>query len=178
MDMISQMTNLPRAELVWIGIGLAGQASFTARMLVQWCVSELRRESVVPIVFWYLSLLGGLTLLSYAIYRRDPVFILGQSAGVFIYVRNLMLIHWSRHNAAAASASQEREPGQDGNARIMDKPSAVSRCQQAAVASGQGSRRHFSWAQSVELSLVCPAYSDRPVVRDDRRRRLVQRRVG
>lgn len=63
------------------------------RFLVQWLVSEKRGKSVIPIYFWYLSLLGGLTLLTYAIHIRDPVFIVGQSMGSFIYVRNLMLIH-------------------------------------------------------------------------------------
>jgi len=63
------------------------------RFLVQWLVSEKRGKSVIPIYFWYLSLLGGLTLLTYAIHIRDPVFIVGQSMGSFIYIRNLMLIH-------------------------------------------------------------------------------------
>lgn len=80
------------AELIWIGIGLAGQLMFTMRMLVQWIVSERQRKSVVPIAFWYFSLLGGLILLSYAIYRKDPVFILGQAFGVVVYVRNLWLL--------------------------------------------------------------------------------------
>ncbi|MGE5754315.1 MAG: lipid-A-disaccharide synthase N-terminal domain-containing protein, partial [Planctomycetaceae bacterium] len=64
---------------LWLTIGFLGQAIFTARFLVQWIVSEKKRDSVVPVAFWWLSLLGGLTLLSYATYRRDPVIILGQA---------------------------------------------------------------------------------------------------
>ncbi|UCC66952.1 MAG: lipid-A-disaccharide synthase N-terminal domain-containing protein [Deltaproteobacteria bacterium] len=63
------------------------------RFLVQWVVSEKRGKSVIPIYFWYLSLFGGLTLLTYAIHIKDPVFIVGQSMGAFIYIRNLMLIY-------------------------------------------------------------------------------------
>ncbi len=80
----------------WLIIGFLGQLMFFLRFLVQWFVSEKRKESVVPISFWYFSLLGGLILFSYAIYRKDPVFILGQSAGVIVYLRNLMLIYKKR----------------------------------------------------------------------------------
>lgn len=80
------------SETFWIGVGFAGQLLFTSRFLVQWLASERRRESIVPIAFWWLSLAGGLTLLTYAIYRRDPVFIVGQGAGILIYLRNLMLL--------------------------------------------------------------------------------------
>lgn len=81
-----------RAELLWVLFGLFGQLMFTGRFLVQWIASERAKRSVVPVFFWYFSLAGGVILLSYAIYRRDPVFILGQSLGVFIYLRNLVLI--------------------------------------------------------------------------------------
>ena len=83
-------------DQVWLGIGLLGQAMFSARFLVQWIASERRKQSVVPTHFWYFSIGGGLTLLAYAIYRMDPVFILGQSAGVFIYLRNLYFIRHSQ----------------------------------------------------------------------------------
>ena len=76
----------------WLAVGLLGQACFSARFLVQWIASERRRESVVPVYFWHLSLVGGVILLAYAIHRRDPVFILGQSAGLAVYLRNLYLI--------------------------------------------------------------------------------------
>jgi lipid-A-disaccharide synthase-like uncharacterized protein len=71
--------------------GFVGQAFFFSRFLVQWIASERAGRSVFPIAFWYLSLFGGLTLLVYAIYRQDPVFILGQATGAFIYLRNLHL---------------------------------------------------------------------------------------
>jgi len=93
------MSEIPN---VWLIIGFAGQAAFSARFLVQWIVSEARRESVIPVQFWYLSILGGTILLFYAIHRRDPVFILGQGAGLLVYVRNLVLI-WQRRRATAGS---------------------------------------------------------------------------
>ncbi len=79
-------------EWLWIGIGFLGQAMFSGRFLVQWLASERAKRSVVPLAFWFFSLAGGVTLLAYAIYRKDPVFIAGQGAGLFIYTRNLMLI--------------------------------------------------------------------------------------
>ena len=75
----------------WLVLGLGAQAMFSARFLVQWIVSERRKQSTMPKVFWYLSLAGSTMLLLYAIHRRDPVFILGQSFGFMVYVRNLML---------------------------------------------------------------------------------------
>ena len=77
---------------MWLIIGFIGQALFSMRFIVQWIASERKGESVIPTLFWYFSLAGGLTLLAYAIYKQDPVFILGQSAGAFIYIRNLVLI--------------------------------------------------------------------------------------
>ncbi len=77
---------------IWLGIGFLGQAIFSARFILQWIVSERRRKSVTPVAFWYFSLGGGVILLSYAIHRRDTVFIVGQAAGLVVYVRNIMLI--------------------------------------------------------------------------------------
>lgn len=76
---------------VWLVVGLIGQTFFFSRFLVQWLASERAKRSVIPMSFWYLSLAGGVTLLIYAIHLHDPVFILGQSTGAFIYVRNLRL---------------------------------------------------------------------------------------
>jgi lipid-A-disaccharide synthase-like uncharacterized protein len=81
---------------LWLTIGFLGQALFTARFLVQWAVSEKRRDAVVPVAFWWLSLLGGAALLAYALSRRDPVIVVGQVLGLFIYARNLMLIDKAR----------------------------------------------------------------------------------
>lgn len=80
-------------EAIWIGIGFLGQGLFFGRWLVQWIASERNAESRVPISFWYMSLIGGLITLTYAIYRMDPVFIAGQSVGSVVYLRNLVLIH-------------------------------------------------------------------------------------
>lgn len=92
------------AEHIWVAIGLAGQGAFAMRLLLQWIQSERHKRSVVPVAFWYWSLGGGLTLLAYAIYRRDPVFILGQLFGVGIYLRNLYLIRAASRNALGAPA--------------------------------------------------------------------------
>ncbi|TCP60373.1 lipid-A-disaccharide synthase-like uncharacterized protein [Rhodovulum bhavnagarense] len=79
-------------EFWWVMLGLAAQLTFAARFIVQWIASERAGRSYVPVAFWYLSILGGAILLTYAIYRKDAVFILGQSTGLLVYVRNLMLI--------------------------------------------------------------------------------------
>ena len=88
----------------WLIIGFAGQTMFFMRFLVQWIASERKGESVVPILFWYFSLAGGIILLCYAIHIRDPIFILGQSMGAFIYTRNLFLIFRKENNASGLSA--------------------------------------------------------------------------
>lgn len=90
------------SNFVWTLIGFGGQAVFFARFFVQWLASERRKQSVIPTAFWFLSVAGGLILLSYAIHRRDPVFIAGQSTGLFIYGRNLWFIY--RRPAATGAA--------------------------------------------------------------------------
>ena len=89
-----------RVELAWIMVGLGGQLLFMMRFLVQWVVSEKARRSTIPVAFWWLSIGGAAVLLAYAIYRADPVFILGQSMGFLIYARNLGLIHADRDTSA------------------------------------------------------------------------------
>ena len=86
-------------EFWWVVFGLGGQLMVTARFLVQWIASERAGRSVIPLAFWYFSISGGAILLAYAIYRADPVFILGQSLGVFIYSRNLWLIYAEKKRA-------------------------------------------------------------------------------
>ncbi|MBX3321150.1 MAG: lipid-A-disaccharide synthase N-terminal domain-containing protein [Nitrospira sp.] len=88
-------------ETIWIGIGFLGQGLFFGRWVVQWIASERTAESRVPISFWYMSLIGGLITLTYAIYRMDPVFIAGQSIGSVVYIRNLILIHRTDHTKSA-----------------------------------------------------------------------------
>jgi lipid-A-disaccharide synthase-like uncharacterized protein len=85
----------------WLAIGFLGQALFSARFIVQWLSSEKIKKSVIPQAFWYFSVAGGATLLAYAIHRRDPVFIVGQAAGLFIYARNLQFIWRDRKQGAA-----------------------------------------------------------------------------
>ena len=85
-------------ETIWVIIGFTGQGLFFSRWLVQWVRSERVRESTIPLSFWYLSLIGGLITLTYAIYRRDPVFITGQTVGNLVYLRNLMLIYRKRES--------------------------------------------------------------------------------
>jgi lipid-A-disaccharide synthase-like uncharacterized protein len=82
----------PAGEKVWLAVGLLAQLMFSMRFLVQWVASERARRSIVPETFWYFSLFGGALLLAYAIYRVDPVFILGQGMGLVIYARNIRLI--------------------------------------------------------------------------------------
>ncbi|CDZ78637.1 lipid-A-disaccharide synthase [Legionella massiliensis] len=95
-------------EYLWLAIGLIGQGIFSARFIVQWLVSEREKKSIIPVAFWYLSLLGGLTLTVYSVYKQDPVFILGQSTGVFIYARNLYLIQRERRASRLRTESLAR----------------------------------------------------------------------
>jgi lipid-A-disaccharide synthase-like uncharacterized protein len=90
---------------IWLTVGFLGQGLFSARFVVQWLKSEKLKKSVVPLAFWYFSLAGGVVLLAYAIHRTDPVFIVGQAAGVFIYLRNLHLIYRERRAMDPPQAS-------------------------------------------------------------------------
>lgn len=98
--MSDYFTNLTSIEMMWLGIGFLGQSLFFSRWIIQWIASERNAESQMPIAFWYMSLGGGLIVLAYAIYRKDPVFIAGQGIGSFVYLRNLMLIYRARRQAA------------------------------------------------------------------------------
>ncbi len=77
---------------IWLIIGFIGQTIFASRFLIQWIVSERASKSIIPNIFWWISIAGSLILLSYAIHKQDPVFIVGQSCGFLIYSRNLYLI--------------------------------------------------------------------------------------
>ena len=94
----------PRTWDFWVAFGLAGQMLFGSRFIVQWIASERKKTSHIPILFWYLSLCGGVVTAAYAIHRGDPVFIIGQSAGLIVYVRNLMLIYRERGHAQQRAA--------------------------------------------------------------------------
>jgi lipid-A-disaccharide synthase-like uncharacterized protein len=89
-------------SLPWLAVGLIGQGAFFSRFLVQWVASERAGESFIPMSFWYLSLVGSLILLVYAIHRAEPVFLLGQLPNAFVYLRNIQLI---KRNGAPRSAS-------------------------------------------------------------------------
>lgn len=93
------LLSIPRG---WLLVGFFGQALFASRFLVQWVASERSKRSVVPTVFWWLSLGGGLFLLAYALHRRDPVFVIGQVSGLAVYARNLVLIRRRRLAASRA----------------------------------------------------------------------------
>ena len=83
----------------WVVVGFLGQGLFTARFFVQWVQSERARRSIIPVAFWYLSLGGGATLLAYALYRHDPVFIVGQASGLVVYLRNLYFVRREQSGA-------------------------------------------------------------------------------
>jgi lipid-A-disaccharide synthase-like uncharacterized protein len=86
---------------IWLVIGFLGQVLFGMRFVVQWIRSEREGHSIIPVAFWYFSVAGGVTLLSYALWRQDPVFIVGQAGGLLIYGRNLFFIWRDRRRAAA-----------------------------------------------------------------------------
>ena len=96
--MINFFYSLSTYEIVFLIIGFLGQGLFASRFIVQWIYSEKKGESSIPIIFWYLSIFGGLGLLVYAISRKDPVIITGQIFGIFIYTRNLILIYRKINN--------------------------------------------------------------------------------
>ena len=95
---------------LWVTLGLLGQLLFTGRMLVQWLVSEKNRRSVVPTAFWWMSLIGASMLLVYFLWRKEPIGVLGQATGWFIYVRNLWLIHRTGAGADAVSVTEDPAP--------------------------------------------------------------------
>ena len=86
------MNECVQLSIMWVIIGFIGQGLFSARFILQWVVSERKKQSIIPVGFWYFSLLGGVTLFAYALHKEDPVFIVGQGAGLLVYSRNLYLI--------------------------------------------------------------------------------------
>ena len=86
------MNECIQLSIMWVIIGFIGQGLFSARFILQWIVSERKKQSIIPVGFWYFSLLGGVTLFAYALHKEDPVFIVGQGAGLLVYSRNLYLI--------------------------------------------------------------------------------------
>jgi len=109
--------NISWLELSWLAVGFLAQAMFSMRFLTQWIASERARQSVMPEVFWYYSFAGGLMLFVYAIYRMDPVFILGQGTGLFIYSRNIYFI-WSAKKMVPPPAQAAQETGPAPAAKV------------------------------------------------------------
>lgn len=97
-------------DVFWLAIGLIGQSLFMMRFIVQWWHSERHQKSVIPVSFWYFSLSGGLIVLAYGIHRIDPVIILGQLPGTFVYARNLILIRREHRDLLAALSQEEVNP--------------------------------------------------------------------
>ena len=91
--MLNYFNELNNIEIIFLIIGFLGQGIFASRFIFQWLYSEKKGESAIPTIFWYLSVFGGMGLLTYAIFRKDPVIIVGQMFGIFIYLRNLILIY-------------------------------------------------------------------------------------
>ncbi|WP_445368397.1 lipid-A-disaccharide synthase N-terminal domain-containing protein [Methylomonas sp. BW4-1] len=94
-------------DIIWLSIGLVGQTLFMMRFIVQWIHSERHQKSMIPVSFWYFSLSGGVIVLAYGIHRVDPVIILGQLPGTFVYARNLMLIRREHRDALAEMTEQD-----------------------------------------------------------------------
>ena len=103
-------------SFLWVLLGLAGQLCFFGRMFLQWLASERANASVVPPVFWWLSLGGGVCLLSYFVWRLDPIGVLGQSTGVAVYLRNLWLIRGPQGAERTAESTSRTSPSSRSNA--------------------------------------------------------------
>lgn len=99
--------DMTTGDMIWLGVGLIGQSLFMMRFVVQWIHSERHQKSVIPVSFWYLSLIGGLTVLAYGLHKAEPVIILGQLPGTFVYARNLVLIRREKRDALADITEQE-----------------------------------------------------------------------
>jgi lipid-A-disaccharide synthase-like uncharacterized protein len=101
-EMLAALGDMSRTEIIWLAVGFGAQMMFSARFLVQWIASERLRRSIIPDAFWYFSFIGGAMLLTYAIYRRDPVFIMGQTFGLVVYSRNIYFL-WTQKRAGGGS---------------------------------------------------------------------------
>ncbi len=106
-------SDLTTSEILILILGFTGQSMFFMRFFVQWLYSEKHKRSLIPTAFWYFSLCGSSLLLIYAIIRRDPVFMVGQSTGFIIYIRNLFLIARERREKQA-ELSADRSDSPDG----------------------------------------------------------------
>ena len=112
-DKMNALNGYFTMDKIFLYIGIFGQLCFSMRFIIQWIYSEKAKKSVIPIAFWYFSLVGGIILLIYAIYHRDPVFIMGQAPGVFIYSRNIYLINKNRNEEISEEEKTKTEEHQD-----------------------------------------------------------------
>lgn len=97
-ELLSRLGAESPTDAIWLAVGILGQLMFTCRFIVQWVVSERAGKSVMPVAFWYFSIIGGLMVLAYGVYKLEPVIILGQLPGTVIYSRNIWLIHKARRD--------------------------------------------------------------------------------
>ncbi len=104
------LSSMDSNDIIWLSIGLVGQSLFMMRFIVQWIHSERHQKSLIPVSFWYFSLSGGVIVLMYGIHRVDPVIILGQLPGTFVYARNLMLIR-REHRDVLVEVTEEEFDG-------------------------------------------------------------------
>lgn len=104
------LSNMDSNDIIWLSIGLVGQSLFMMRFIVQWIHSERHQKSLIPVSFWYFSLSGGVIVLMYGIHRVDPVIILGQLPGTFVYARNLMLIRREHRDALTEMTEEDVNP--------------------------------------------------------------------
>ena len=104
-SLVRWWSTTPTRELIWIAIGIIAQFMFSMRFVIQWIASEKARASIIPETFWYFSFVGGAMLLAYAIYRADPVFIVGQAAGLVIYARNIYFIWLGKRDPSTANVA-------------------------------------------------------------------------
>ncbi len=95
-------------QILWLGVGFLAQGLFGARFLVQWLHSEKHRKSIVPVMFWWFSLIGGIAMLIYSIHLRDPVYISGQAFGLIVYIRNIWLLYREHKTRAPAFNATSR----------------------------------------------------------------------
>jgi lipid-A-disaccharide synthase-like uncharacterized protein len=103
-SLVKEFTSEP---IYWTILGLAGQFTFGGRFILQWLVSEIKKQSHVPVAFWYLSLVGSIIMLIFSIHRQEPIIILGFVLNIFIYLRNLHLIHKKSGNVTVVEKDED-----------------------------------------------------------------------
>lgn len=93
----SALADKSASEIIWMFVGILGQILFASRWIVQWISSEKQKRSIIPVLFWFVSIAGGSVSLAYAVYLESVGFILGQLGGLAVYFRNVWLIYRHPH---------------------------------------------------------------------------------